>query len=81
MVVTGIEVNNFTKLSKAEKTILMFIAEYKTTNDIASELNLSTKTIKNHRHNICEKLNLPQVNNALLAFTSKYNKTIVELLG
>lgn len=55
-----------TLFSEMELRILRFIREKKTTLEIASALHLSRYTIKNHRHNICRKLQLADENNALL---------------
>lgn len=54
-------------LTEKEKEVLQFIAMNKTTKEIASELFLSSKTIENHRANICKKLNISGPN-ALLKF-------------
>jgi DNA-binding NarL/FixJ family response regulator len=45
-------------LTATERTVLKFIAEYKTTKEIASALFISPRTIDKHRANICQKLNL-----------------------
>lgn len=55
-----------TLFSETELRILRLIREKKTTMDIAETLHLSRYTIKNHRHNICRKLELADENNALL---------------
>ncbi|HEY4111576.1 response regulator transcription factor [Puia sp.] len=55
--------NDFTG---TELRILRLIREKKTTIEIAGTLHLSRYTIKNHRHNICRKLELADENNALL---------------
>jgi len=52
--------------SETELRILRLIREKKTTMEIAETLHLSRFTIKNHRHNICRKLELADENNALL---------------
>lgn len=52
--------------SETELRILRLIREKKTTLEIADTLHLSRFTVKNHRHNICSKLDLPDENNALL---------------
>jgi len=46
------------KLTPAERRILRLIAGNKTSKEIATELDLSPRTIENHRANICAKLNL-----------------------
>ncbi len=45
-------------LTPAERRILKLIAEDHTSKEIADQLKVSTKTIENHRLNICHKLNL-----------------------
>jgi DNA-binding NarL/FixJ family response regulator len=45
-------------LTGAERRILKLIAEDYTSKEIADKLQISTKTIENHRQNICHKLNL-----------------------
>ena len=45
-------------LTKSERTILKLISLEKTTQQIADELNISYKTVENHRNNISKKLNL-----------------------
>ena len=55
-----------TLFTETELRILRLIREKKTTMEIADTLHLSRYTIKNHRHNICRKLELADENNALL---------------
>lgn len=45
-------------LTTTEQRILKLIAEYKTSKEIAAELNISYHTVVTHRRNIAEKLNL-----------------------
>jgi DNA-binding NarL/FixJ family response regulator len=45
-------------LTVAERRILKLIAEDHTSKEIADKLQISTKTIENHRQNICHKLRL-----------------------
>ncbi len=45
-------------LTKTERVVLRLIADDKTTKQIADDLNVSYKTIENHRNNISKKLNL-----------------------
>jgi len=45
-------------LTDREKQVLTLIGEAKTSNDIATELELSKRTIDTHRTNIMQKLNL-----------------------
>ncbi|WP_343693639.1 response regulator transcription factor [Chitinophaga sp.] len=48
----------YSKLSKTELRIMQMIAEGLSTKEIAEALNISIKTVENHRHNISKKLNL-----------------------
>jgi DNA-binding NarL/FixJ family response regulator len=45
-------------LTQTERRILKFIAENKTSKEIAAELFISHRTVENHRTNICQKLDL-----------------------
>src|SRR6185436_5567610 len=45
-------------LSPTERRVLELIAEYKTSRDIAEELNTSPRTVETHRTNISQKLGL-----------------------
>jgi DNA-binding CsgD family transcriptional regulator len=58
-----------------EKLILKEIAQEKTTKQIADTHFISTKTVENHRANICRKLNL-QGNNSLLKFAIKVSENL-----
>ena len=52
-------------LTKSEKKIVTIIAENKSSQQIADELNVSIKTIHKHRSNIVSKLNLDHKPSAL----------------
>ena len=54
-------------LTAAERKILKFIADEKTSRQIADELFISVRTVDRHRANICEKLDLHGTN-ALIKF-------------
>lgn len=45
-------------LTNQEKKILRLVNQSKTNKEIAGHLNLSPKTVKNHRQNMCNKLGL-----------------------
>jgi two-component system, NarL family, response regulator DegU len=66
------------ELTKMEKIILREIAKQKTTKQIADENFISTKTVENHRANICRKLNL-HGNNSLLKFAIKVSDSLIKL--
>jgi two-component system response regulator NreC len=51
----------FTLLTGREKEVLQLIAEGKSTKQIASHLNISTKTIESHRRQIMGKLNIRNI--------------------
>lgn len=65
-------------LTKMEKIILREIANQKTTKEIADEHFISTKTVENHRANICKKLNL-HGNNSLLKFAIKVSESLIDI--
>ncbi len=46
------------KISKSEMRILYYVAQEKSTQEIAKIINLSPKTVENHRHHISKKLDL-----------------------
>lgn len=46
------------RLTKTEKRIIALVAQYMTSKEIAGQLNVSYRTVQNHRAHICEKLNL-----------------------
>lgn len=54
------------KLSLTEYKIIDLISQQKKSREIAEELFVSEKTIRNHRYNIIKKLKLPNENNSLL---------------
>lgn len=54
------------QLTESEKKVISKISENKTSRIIADELFISMSTVKNHRHSICRKLELPSSNNSLM---------------
>jgi DNA-binding NarL/FixJ family response regulator len=58
-------------LTPSEKRILLLIADYKTSKEIADELFISIRTVEHHRANIAEKLDL-HGHNALLKFALEH---------
>ncbi|MNI91060.1 Spore germination protein GerE [compost metagenome] len=63
-------------LTKIEYDILRLIAQKKTTKEIAETLFISPYTVKNHRHNICTKLQLEEENNAILKWAIKNSESL-----
>lgn len=63
------------RLTISERRILRFISLNKTSREIAKELNVSPKTIDNHRRNICDKLNI-HGSNALIKFAIENREKI-----
>jgi DNA-binding NarL/FixJ family response regulator len=60
-----------------EKVILHKIAENLTTKQIAETMFVSESTIKNHRHNITQKLELPATTNSLLTWVLSHKDYLV----
>lgn len=54
----SIESTDLDRLSKREKQILALIAQNKTSKEIAVQLEVSLRTVQNHRVNICRKLRI-----------------------
>ena len=53
-------------LSGSESKIVQLISLGHNSQEIGNTLNISEKTVRNHRYNIAKKLNLPKENNSLL---------------
>jgi DNA-binding NarL/FixJ family response regulator len=62
-------------LTPAERRILKFIGEDHTSKEIADMLDVSTKTVENHRLNICHKLNL-HGSHSLLKFAFEHKSRL-----
>lgn len=61
-------------LTDTEKIVLKYLSENKTSKEIARELNISYRTVQNHRVNICVKLSLKGANKLLqFAIENKSN--------
>lgn len=58
------------QLTMSEYKILKLVAKQKSSKEIAAILFVSEKTVKNHRHNIIQKLNLTNEKNSLLKWAS-----------
>lgn len=63
------------KLSPTERRILRMIAENKTSKEIADALDLSFRTVQNHRMHMCEKLKL-EGHNRLLQFALEHKSLL-----
>ncbi len=63
-------------LTATERRILALLAEYKTSKEIAALLGVSTRTIENHRANICVKLELRGAH-ALVKFASDHKSELI----
>lgn len=70
------ETAGVTALTAAEKQILILIADYKTSSQIASELHVSPRTVGTHRANICQKLGL-HGSHALMKFAVDHRAELV----
>ncbi|MGV6845716.1 MAG: response regulator transcription factor [Lutibacter sp.] len=57
---------NLNSLSDSEEKIIKLIGQGNSSQEISQILNISEKTVRNHRYNIAKKLNLPKANNSLL---------------
>ncbi|MGC4049178.1 MAG: response regulator transcription factor [Paludibaculum sp.] len=60
------------RLTPTERRLLVLVAAYKTSKEIAAQLRVSHRTVENHRANICQKLNL-RGTHALLRFALEHN--------
>jgi two-component system, NarL family, response regulator DegU len=68
------------QLTRAELKILSLVAEFKTSKQIARELNISHRTVENHRNHIGRKLNLHGVHQ-LMSFAREHQSVISRLTG
>jgi len=65
------QIEGLDSLTPTERTILKQVAEYKTSREIADEMNVSPRTVENHRANISSKLGL-QGSHALMKFALEH---------
>lgn len=63
-------------LTPMEKVVVKLIADDKSTKQIAEELFISQSTVKNHRHNICVKLQLPAGTHSLLKWAMEHKNSL-----
>lgn len=64
-------------LTKTERKVLRLIAEEKTSKEIGEILFIHSRTVDNHRTNICQKLDL-HGSNALLRFALKHQSELAD---
>ena len=64
-------------LTSAERRVLALVAQGKSSKAIAQTLSISTKTVDNHRSNICTKLNLHGTN-ALFRYALEHRSLLVD---
>ncbi|WP_109832098.1 histidine kinase dimerization/phosphoacceptor domain -containing protein [Reichenbachiella versicolor] len=62
----------FDGLTLQELKILKLVAREQPSAKIASELNISEKTVRNHRYNIVKKLNIPNKKNSLVMWAIQH---------
>lgn len=62
-------------LSPAERRVLRLVSQHKTSREIAELLHVSTRTVQNHRANMCRKLGL-RGSQALLAFALAHRSAL-----
>lgn len=60
-------------LTPTELRILKLLGDYKTSKEIAADLNISPRTVETHRNNICQKLDL-HGSHALVKFAIQNRK-------
>jgi DNA-binding NarL/FixJ family response regulator len=65
------------KLTAAEFKILQYIAQKKSTQEIAETLFLSPRTIEKHRENIIKKLEIPHGNNNLQLWAIEHKNELI----
>jgi len=63
-------------LTEMERVVLSKVAEFKTSKEIAGELNISFRTVQNHRANVATKLDL-HGSHQLVSFARKHRSNLV----
>lgn len=69
------EMPQLERLTPTERRVLQLIADYKTSKEIAEILCIHSRTVDNHRTNICQKLEL-KGSLALLKFAAEHKSQI-----
>ncbi len=62
-------------LTPTERIVLSYVAKFMTSKEIARELDMSYRTVQNHRSHICQKLNL-KGSHQLISFASEHHGLI-----
>jgi DNA-binding NarL/FixJ family response regulator len=62
-------------LTATERKVLRLISENKTSKEIGDDLNISYRTVENHRFNICNKLEI-HGSHSLLKFAIEYKAVL-----
>ena len=78
-IMSDISQEKLESLTPTERTVLLEIAQFKTSKEIARELGISFRTVQNHRSHISEKLDLKGTHQ-LLRFVRE-NMSAIEALG
>ena len=63
-------------LTPTERKVIRFVAQHKSSREIAAEMFISVRTVEQHRANIAEKLGL-RGNNALLRFALEHRDELL----
>lgn len=71
----NLSVDGIESLTPTERKILKLVAEYMTSREIADELNVSVRTVENHRANISSKLGL-HGSHALIKFALQHESDL-----
>jgi DNA-binding NarL/FixJ family response regulator len=71
------QTDGLNSLTKTERRILKLIAEDKTSREIGELLFIHSRTVDNHRTNICQKLDI-HGNHALLRFALKHQSELTD---
>jgi len=72
----NIDAEHIPSLTAMEKVVIRKISENLSTKEIAEQLFISESTVKNHRHNICVKLDLAPGTHSLLKWVMENNQYI-----
>ena len=75
---TNTETELFGKLTRAECRVLLLVARFMTSKEIAAELNISHRTVQNHRNNITHKLGIKGIHQ-LANFAHQHERELTGL--